>query len=61
MNILQIGCKNCEDDVFLFFQENEKDVNEIVLVDAISECVDISRKKYDFISKAKFENLVKVK
>ena len=57
MNILQIGCNNCEDDVFLFFQENEKDVNEIVLVDAIPECVDIARKKYDFTSKAKFENL----
>lgn len=57
IKVLQIGCNNCEDDTFDFFVENQASIEQIILVDAIPECVDIAREKYSFTEKAVFETL----
>jgi len=49
MNIIQIGCNDCNDEVFNFVQENQNKINNFVAIDALSKATDIARNKYSFL------------
>lgn len=46
MNIIQIGCNNCEDEVKNFVLKNESSINKLLLVDALPSFVDLANKSY---------------
>lgn len=49
MNIIQIGCNNCEDHVFDLVKEKENELKELIVVDALSKCIEIAKDKYSFL------------
>lgn len=49
MNIVQIGCNNCEDEVFEFINQNKDSVSKFVVIDALPKCIDIAKTKYAFL------------
>ena len=49
MNIVQIGCNNCEDEVFKFVSDNKDSVSKFLVIDALPECVEIAKIKYAFL------------
>lgn len=49
MNIIQIGCNTCEDNVFSFIERRQNEVKSLVVVDALSKCVEKAREKYSFL------------
>lgn len=51
MNILQVGCNNCDDHVFDFIADNKDLINLFVVIDALPDCVSIAKEKYSFLGK----------
>ncbi len=49
MNIIQVGCNDCNDEVFKFVQENRNKINKFVAIDALPKATDIARNKYSFL------------
>ena len=49
LNIVQIGCNNCEDHVSKFVQKNSNNINNFIAVDALSSCTKIAEEKYKFL------------
>ena len=49
MNIIQIGCNDCNDEVFKFVVNNANKINNFVAIDALSKATDIARNKYSFL------------
>ncbi len=56
MNILQIGCNDCNDHVFDFIKENQESINELIIVDALPKCAETASEKYSFIKNLKVFN-----
>jgi FkbM family methyltransferase len=56
MNILQIGCNNCDDHVFDFVTENKKNINNFFIVDALPKCCEKAKEVYGFIESKKIFN-----
>jgi len=46
MNILQIGCNNCDDHVFDFIQEHRRDIHFFGVVDALPKCCAKAKEVY---------------
>jgi len=49
MNIIQIGCHNCEDDVKPFIERESKKIEKFFCIDAQEEAVTIAKSKYKFL------------
>lgn len=49
MNVIQIGCNNCDDHVFDFVSKNQNSINQFIIIDALPECVKIAKEKYSFL------------
>lgn len=49
MNIVQIGCNNCEDEVFDFVNKNKESISKFLVIDALPKCVEIAKAKYAFL------------
>ena len=49
MNIVQIGCNNCEDEVFNFIDKNKESICKFLVIDALPKCVEIAKTKYAFL------------
>jgi FkbM family methyltransferase len=49
MNIVQIGCNDCNDHVYDFIKNNEQQISKFVVVDALPKCVKIAELKYSFL------------
>lgn len=49
MNIVQIGCNDCNDHVYDFIKNNEHDILKFVVVDALPKCAKIAELKYSFL------------
>lgn len=49
MNIIQIGCNDCNDEVFKFIDSRQQEINNVILVDALASCTDIAKNKYAFL------------
>lgn len=49
MNIVQIGCNDCNDHVYSFVKENQQQITKFVVVDALPKCVEIAKLKYEFL------------
>ena len=49
MNIIQIGCNDCEDHVFDFISKHRDEVNSFMVVDALHGCVETAKRKYSFL------------
>lgn len=49
MNIIQIGCNNCEDHVFDFVSTNRDSISNFLVIDALPKCVEIASQKYNFL------------
>jgi FkbM family methyltransferase len=49
MNIVQIGCNDCNDHVYNFIKNNENEVTKFVVVDALPKCVKLAEIKYGFL------------
>jgi len=48
MNILQIGCNDCNDHVYEFVFKNQNSIKKLILVDALPKCTEIAKNVYDF-------------
>ena len=49
MNIIQIGCNNCEDHVFDFISSNKDAIKKFLIIDALPDCVSKAKNKYSFL------------
>jgi FkbM family methyltransferase len=49
MNIIQIGCNDCNDDVFKFVSLNRDKISKFLVIDALPDCVTIAKEKYSFL------------
>ena len=49
MNIIQIGCNDCNDHVYDYVKSNEQQISKFVVVDALPKCVKIAELKYSFL------------
>lgn len=49
MTIIQIGCNDCKDHVFDLVKEKENQLKELVVVDALSKCIEIAKDQYSFL------------
>lgn len=49
MNIIQIGCNDCNDEVFKFVSNNANNITNFVAIDALPKATDIARNKYSFL------------
>ena len=49
MNIVQIGCNDCNDHVYDYVKSNEQQISKFVVVDALPKCVKIAELKYSFL------------
>lgn len=49
MNIIQIGCNNCDDHVFEFVSQNKDKITNFLVIDAMPKCVEIAKDKYFFL------------
>ena len=56
MNILQIGCNNCDDHVFDFVKDNQNIIGNFFVVDALPKCCEKAQKVYSFINNLKVFN-----
>ena len=51
MNVIQIGCNNCDDHVFDFILKNKDEIKLFVVVDALPNCIVTAKEKYSFLGK----------
>jgi FkbM family methyltransferase len=51
MNILQIGCNDCNDHVFKFVSNNADKINYFFIIDALPKCIEDAKNVYSFIEK----------
>lgn len=56
MNILQIGCNDCNDHVYDFVLKNQNSINKLILVDALPKCTETAKNVYDFFSNKEIIN-----
>jgi len=49
MNIVQIGCNDCNDEVFKFVSNNVNKIKNFVAIDGLPKATDIARNKYSFL------------
>ena len=56
MNIIQIGCNDCNDHVFDFIKENQNIINNFFVVDALPKCCEKAQEVYSFIDNLKIFN-----
>lgn len=49
MNIIQIGCNDCNDEVFKFVSNNANNITNFIAIDALPKATDIARNKYSFL------------
>jgi FkbM family methyltransferase len=57
MNVIQIGCNLCDDEVFNFVKNNEFEISNLLIIDALPKCIEIAKEKYSFIKeKTQFIN-----
>ena len=49
MNIIQIGCNDCQDHVFDYISKHRDEVKAFMVVDALHECVETAKRKYSFL------------
>ena len=49
MNIVQIGCNDCNDHVYNFIKENQNNITRFIVVDALPKCAKIAELKYEFL------------
>jgi hypothetical protein len=49
MNIIQIGCNDCNDDIFKFVSLNRDTISKFLVIDALPDCVAIAKEKYSFL------------
>lgn len=49
MNIIQIGCNDCEDHVFEYISKHRDEVTAFMVVDALHGCVETAKRKYGFL------------
>jgi FkbM family methyltransferase len=57
MNIIQIGCNVCDDEVFDFIKKNQSEISQLIIVDALPKCIEVAREKFSFLKeKVKFIN-----
>lgn len=54
MNVIQIGCNSCDDEIFSFIKKNSSEISELIMVDALPKCIEIAKEKYNFF-KGKIE------
>ena len=54
MNILQLGCNDGMDHVLDFISNNYQQINYALLVDAVSENIEIAKKTYQKYDRVKF-------
>lgn len=48
MNIIQLGSNNGDDHVLSLVKEKEGEIQELILVDALPECVALTKRQYSF-------------
>ena len=48
MNVIQLGSNNGDDHVLSLVKEKESEIQELILVDALPECVELTRRQYSF-------------
>ncbi|MEK6883115.1 MAG: FkbM family methyltransferase [Nanoarchaeota archaeon] len=58
MNIIQIGCNDGNDHVFKFVNENSFMINKLLLIDAVSFCIDKAKETYKNFNFVEFKTLV---
>ena len=49
MNIIQIGCNDCNDEANNFILKNKDNINKFLVVDALPKCTDIAKTTYAFL------------
>lgn len=49
MNIIQIGCNDCEDQVFEYVSNHRNEIGAFMVVDALHKCVEVAKMKYSFL------------
>jgi len=49
LNIIQIGCDDCKDEVFDFIKNNDEKIGTFVVIDASQEAITIAKEKYSFL------------
>jgi FkbM family methyltransferase len=49
MNVIQIGCNNCDDEIYKLVEKNQELINKFIVVDALPKCIDIANKRYHFL------------
>lgn len=49
MNVIQIGCNNCQDDVLKFVSEKRDFITKFVVIDALPKCIDAAKESYSFL------------
>jgi len=51
MNIVQIGCNDCNDEVYNFIVENSDQINNFFAIDALPNAAITAKNKYNFLEK----------
>ena len=49
MNVIQLGCNNCEDHVLELVKVKSHEIQNLILVDALPTCVEIAKRQYSFL------------
>ena len=49
MNIIQIGCNDCNDEANKFILENKDLINKFLVIDALPKCTEIAKATYSFL------------
>jgi glycosyltransferase involved in cell wall biosynthesis len=49
MNIIQIGCNDCDDHVFDYISKHRDAVSSFMVVDALHGCIEMAKTKYSFL------------
>lgn len=49
MNIIQIGCNNCDDEIFKIVTQNQNLINKFIVIDALPKCIEVANQKYSFL------------
>lgn len=54
MTIIQIGCNDCQDQVFDFVSANKDKIKKLIVVDALQKSIDAAKKTYSFLGQKLF-------
>lgn len=49
MNVIQIGCNNCDDEIYKLIEKNQGLITKLIVVDALPKCIDIANERYSFL------------